>query len=104
VQSDPEVPISGLQLLDEPLDQTLLIVSLDTEELCPIRPAGLPGIIEGHPPPWVLEVVDPVAGSLCATPADPLAYSASHWKTRNCKSRKQIKLQIQLENCKSKRG
>lgn len=104
MQPDPKVPISGLQLLDEPLDQVLLIVSLYTEDLPPIRSAGLAGVIEGHPPPWVLEVVYPVAGSLCATPADPLAYSASHWKIRNCKSRLQIKLLIQLQNCKSKHG
>lgn len=75
-EPDPEVSISSLQLLYEPLYQSLLTFCFDAEQLASIQPAGLPGILKGHPPPDVLDVGHLVARALCPTPADPLAWTA----------------------------
>ncbi|TNN61796.1 hypothetical protein EYF80_028018 [Liparis tanakae] len=73
-EPDPEVSVSGLQLLDEPLHQPLLALRFDAEQVASVRPAGPPGILEAQPPPAVLDVGHLVARALRPTPADPLAW------------------------------
>lgn len=74
-EPDPEVSISRLQLMYEPLYHSLLAFRLNAEQLASIRPAGLPGILKGQPSLTVLDVGDLIAWALCPTPADPLAYA-----------------------------
>lgn len=71
-EADPEVPVSGLQLMYEPLYQPLLALRLDAEQLASFHPAGPAGILEGQPPAAVLDVGHLVARALRPTPADLL--------------------------------
>lgn len=75
-EPDPEVSISSLQLLYEPFYQSLLAFCFNAEQIASIQPAGLPGILKGHPPLAVLDVGHLVARALCPTPTDPLAWAA----------------------------
>lgn len=83
-EPNPEVSISSLQLLYEPLYQSLLAFCFDAEQLASIQPAGLSGILKGQPPPAVQDVGHLVAWALCPTPADPLA-----WTPQSASGRKQ---------------
>lgn len=71
-EPDPEVSVSGLKLSYEALHQSLLALRFDAEQLTPVQPAGLPGILKGQPPPGVLDVGHLVAWTLCSASADPL--------------------------------
>lgn len=83
-EPNPEVSISRLQLLYEPLHQSLLALRFNAEQLASIQPAGLPGILERQPPPAVLDVEHLVAWPLCPVPADPWA-----WTPQSTSGRKQ---------------
>jgi len=74
-EPDPEVSISSLQLLYEPLHQPLLALRFDAEQVASVRPAGPSGILKAQPPPAVLDVGHLEARALCPTPADPLAWT-----------------------------
>lgn len=73
-ETDPKVSISSLELSDEALDQALLALRLNAEQLASVQPAGLPGVLEGQPPPAVLDVGHLVAWTLGSAAADPLTW------------------------------
>lgn len=73
-EADPKVSVPSPELSYEALDQVLLALRFDAEQLASVRPAGLPGILKGQPPPAVLDVGHLVAWTLCSAAADPLTW------------------------------